>query len=159
MYFTSPTRGRLNLDEIYTSIIEFVNEAPDLKHRLIVGSDSQTREEDVCFVTAIIIYREGKGGRYFYHKEYQKIHPSIKQRIFYETAKSLELASELTGRLSRNDIVEGQLQIEIHLDVSHNGESKELIKEVVGMVVGSGYDARIKPESYGASKVADKYTK
>jgi len=30
---------------------------------------------------------------------------------------------------------------------------------VVGMVVGSGFDARIKPDSYGAMTVADKYTK
>ena len=30
---------------------------------------------------------------------------------------------------------------------------------MVGMVVGSGFNARIKPYSYGASKVADKYTK
>jgi len=27
------------------------------------------------------------------------------------------------------------------------------------MVSGSGFDARIKPDSYGASTVADKYTK
>ncbi|HAA34763.1 MAG TPA: hypothetical protein DCD97_05580, partial [Firmicutes bacterium] len=39
------------------------------------------------------------------------------------------------------------------------GDTKELIREVVGMVIGSGFDARIKPESYGASKVADRYTK
>jgi hypothetical protein len=39
------------------------------------------------------------------------------------------------------------------------GETKELIREIVGMVTGSGFEARIKPDSYGASKVADKYTK
>lgn len=158
MYFISPTKGRLDLNDMYQMIIEFVNEAPELKHRLIVGSDSQTREEDVCFVTALIVYRQGRGGRYFYHKDYKKMYPSIKQRIFYETAKSLELASELTKRLAEDDSV-AALEIEIHLDVSQQGASSEVIKEVVGMVVGSGYDARIKPESYGASKVADKYTK
>ncbi|AZR74440.1 hypothetical protein BBF96_14220 [Anoxybacter fermentans] len=159
MYFISPTRGKLSLDETYRNIVEFVNEAPDLEHRLIVGSDSQTREEDVCFVTAVIIYREGKGGKFFYRKEYEKINQSIRQRLFYETSKSLELASELTRRLSKDDSFRGKLSIEIHLDVGRQGETRELIKEVVGMVVGSGYDARIKPDSYGASKVADKYTK
>ena len=49
--------------------------------------------------------------------------------------------------------------VEIHLDVGNNGATKTLIKEVVGMVVGSGFNARIKPDSYGASSVADKYTK
>lgn len=159
MNFTSPTKGRLTFDELYKSIIEFVNDAPDLKHYLIVGTDSQCRETDVCFVRALIVYREGKGGKYFYHKEYEKIHHGLKQRLFYETAKSLELATELTKRLSKEEDIKGDLRIEIHLDVSQAGKSKEVIKEVVGMVVGSGYNAKIKPDSYGASKVADKYTK
>jgi predicted RNase H-related nuclease YkuK (DUF458 family) len=51
------------------------------------------------------------------------------------------------------------LDIEIHLDVGEQGKTKEIVREVVGMVTGSGFDARIKPESYGASSVADKYTK
>jgi len=29
---------------------------------------------------------------------------------------------------------------------------------VVGMVIGSGYHARIKPESYGATTIADRFT-
>ena len=33
-----------------------------------------------------------------------------------------------------------------------------LVKEIVGMVNGFGFLARTKPESYAASKVADKYT-
>ena len=51
------------------------------------------------------------------------------------------------------------LDIEIHLDVGEQGKTKEIIREVVGMVTGSGFDAIIKPDSYGASKVADKFTK
>ncbi len=51
------------------------------------------------------------------------------------------------------------LNVEIHLDVGENGQTRDLIREVVGMVVGSGFDARIKPDSYGAMTVADKYTK
>ena len=51
------------------------------------------------------------------------------------------------------------LSIEIHLDIGTNGDTKDLIREVVGMVVGSGFDARIKPDSFGASKVADRFTR
>jgi predicted RNase H-related nuclease YkuK (DUF458 family) len=43
--------------------------------------------------------------------------------------------------------------------VGNNGETKKIIREVVGMVTGSGYAAVIKPEAYGASKVADKHSK
>jgi len=33
-----------------------------------------------------------------------------------------------------------------------------MIKEVVGMVRGSGYNAKTKPDAYGASAVADRHT-
>ena len=51
------------------------------------------------------------------------------------------------------------LEVEIHLDVGTHGETRELVKEIIGMVTGSGFDAKIKPDACGASKVADKYTK
>jgi predicted RNase H-related nuclease YkuK (DUF458 family) len=34
-----------------------------------------------------------------------------------------------------------------------------MIREVVGMVVGNGYTAKTKPESFAASSVADKHAK
>ena len=40
-----------------------------------------------------------------------------------------------------------------------NGDTKDMIRELVGMVTGSGFDAKIKPYACGASKVADKHTK
>jgi predicted RNase H-related nuclease YkuK (DUF458 family) len=51
------------------------------------------------------------------------------------------------------------MKVEIHLDVGTHGDTRDLVKEVIGMVVGSGFDAHIKPNSCGASKVADKYTR
>ncbi|HRU32970.1 MAG TPA: ribonuclease H-like YkuK family protein, partial [bacterium] len=47
----------------------------------------------------------------------------------------------------------------IHVDIGMKGETRQLIKEVVGMITSSGYSAKIKPESFGASKVADKHSK
>ena len=70
---------------------------------------------------------------------------------------SLDVAGRFTEMLSAED--HGHLNVEIHLDVGKSGDTKELIREVVGMVIGSGFDARIKPESFGATKVADRYTK
>jgi len=49
-------------------------------------------------------------------------------------------------------------RLEIHIDVGDRGEPRDMIKEVVGMVTGSGDQARIKPDSFGASNVADKHT-
>ena len=49
--------------------------------------------------------------------------------------------------------------VEIHIDVSVHGDTKDLIREVVGMVTGSGFRAKNKTRGYGASTVADKHTK
>jgi predicted RNase H-related nuclease YkuK (DUF458 family) len=99
----------------------------------------------------------GKGARYYYHKRWHRKISSLRQRIFYEAALSLETASEVARRLAENG--HADLNVEIHLDVGPGGQTKDLIREVVGMVVGSGFDARIKPDACGASKVADKFTK
>lgn len=156
MKFTSPTRGPLNFEEMFRDIIRYVQEFPEFRYRVIIGTDSQFGEE-TCFVTAVIVHRDGRGARYYYTRDKERVSRSLRQRIFYETSRSLGVASMLTGRLAENGYAD--LNVEIHLDVGENGQTRELIREVVGMVVGSGFDARIKPDSYGASKVADKYTK
>jgi predicted RNase H-related nuclease YkuK (DUF458 family) len=156
MTFISPTKGRLTFDQVFKDIVEYIHDDSDSKFKLIVGTDSQLREE-VCYVTAIVILRAGKGGRFYYAKEIEKVKLGLKQRIFLETSKSLTVAAKMAEKLTANGLAD--LDIEIHLDVGELGQTKEIIREVVGMVVGSGFDARIKPDSYGASKVADKYTK
>ncbi|MGB9881013.1 MAG: ribonuclease H-like YkuK family protein, partial [Anaerolineae bacterium] len=129
---------------------------PDARYRVIIGSDSQAREE-TYFVTAIIIHQIGKGGRYYYTRTGQRRMSSLRQRVFYEASLSLETASRLAQKLAENG--HSELDVEIHLDVGPNGETKDLIREIVGMITGSGFDAKIKPESCGATKVADKHTR
>ncbi len=154
--FISPTRGPLTIDEMFADIMAYMQEVPDVRYKLIIGSDSQMRE-DTCFVTAVIIHRRGKGARYYYQRGWHSNVVSLRQKIFYETSLSLAVASKLADRMAHNGWHE--LDLEIHLDIGPEGRSRDLIRELVGMVVGSGFDARIKPDSYGASKVADKHTK
>ncbi|BAS29423.1 ribonuclease H-like YkuK family protein [Limnochorda pilosa] len=157
MTFISPSKGRMGFDEAFADLIAYVHEQPDNRYKIIVGTDSQVTDGETCFVTALIVYRHGKGARYYYTREKESLGRSLRQRIFYETSRSLGLASRLAEKLAENGYAD--LNVEIHLDVGENGETKDLIREVVGMVSGSGFDARIKPDSYGASTVADKYTK
>jgi predicted RNase H-related nuclease YkuK (DUF458 family) len=49
-------------------------------------------------------------------------------------------------------------KLEIHIDVGDVGPTREMIKEVVGMVTGNGFTAKTKPESFGAFSLADKNT-
>ena len=158
MIFCSPTKGEMTLEEVFAEIIAYMKDRPQEQYKLIIGSDSQTHlAEEVTFVTAIIVHRVGKGGRFFFCRKKQRYLQSLRQRIFFETSLSLEVAGRFTGLLSENGYA--HLNVEIHLDVGEKGDTRELIKEVVGMVIGSGFDARIKPDSYGATKVADRYTK
>ncbi|MDI7247719.1 MAG: ribonuclease H-like YkuK family protein [Bacillota bacterium] len=156
MVFISPTKGKLSFNDTFKDIMSYMQEVPGIPYKLIIGTDSQLRE-DACFVTAIVVHRVGKGARYYYTKERERMGRSLRQRIFYETAKSLGVASKLAEKLAKNGY--GELDVEIHLDIGQNGETRDLIREIVGMVAGTGFAARIKPDSYGASKVADKHTK
>lgn len=154
--FHSPTKGPLPYDRLVRDLLDWVAEEPHAKYKLIVGTDSHTRT-DLCFVTAIIVHRLGKGARFYYRRRHQPKIRSLRQKIFYETAISLTMAERLASSLAEAGAA--TLNVEIHLDVGENGETKDLIRDVVGMVVGSGFHAEIKPNSYGASKVADRYTK
>ncbi len=156
MRFISPSKGPLTWEEVVADLLDYVTEDPSFSYKIIIGTDSQVREE-THFVTAIVVHRVGKGARYFYcRRTYENIR-SLKQRIFMEAATSLEIASKLAQSLAERGHLE--LDVEIHLDIGQNGETKGLIRDIVGMITGSGFDAKIKPYSCGASTVADKYTK
>lgn len=154
--FISPTHGPMDFETMFSGIVHFMEEEPAADYKIIVGSDSQMRDR-ICFVTAVIVHRIGKGARYFYQRQYHRKLSSLRQQIFYEASLSLHLAGLLAGKLSENG--QSALNVEIHLDVGRHGDTRDLIREIVGMVTGSGFDAKIKPDSFGASKVADRHTK
>ena len=66
-------------------------------------------------------------------------------------ALSLEMARIMTEKLSGSEL-------EIHVDVGQRGETRAMIKEVAGMITGFGFSCKTKPDSFGASHVADKHT-
>lgn len=155
--FISPSKGKMSLTEVMLDILEYVCEDTSFAYKLIVGSDSHPCADGTCFVSAIIIHRLGKGARYYYHKQIKNRISSLSQRIFSETALSLDLADRLSNGLKEHG--REDMPVEIHLDVGTHGATRELVKDVIGMVVGSGFDACIKPDATGASKVADRYTR
>lgn len=156
MTFISPTKGPMSFEAMFRDITSYMEEDKDAEYKLIVGTDSQVREE-VSFVTAVVVHRLGKGGRYYYSRVRMRKMPSLRQRIFYEAHLSLEVASKLAAEMASNG--HSELNVEIHLDVGQNGQTRALIKDLISMIVGSGFAARIKPDAYGASQVADKYSK
>ena len=160
--FVSPTQGEVAIERMITDIAEFVDEEPSSFYRLVIGTDSQERRmngsAEVDYVTAIVIHRRGKGARYYWKKEKTngKI-PVLRDKIYTETLNSLEVAQEIVPRL-RQLVTPAKYDLEIHIDVGPLGPTREMIREVVGMVNGNGFTAKTKPESWGASTVADKHT-
>jgi hypothetical protein len=159
--FISPSKGILSIPQVIKEVVNFVQEEPGGFYRLVIGTDSQTRlvdgKSEISFVSAIVIHRMGKGARYFWKKEKIFRKPVLREKIYTETLMSLDLAERMVPLL-RQAVSPARYDLEIHIDVGSLGPTREMIREVVGMVSGSGYVAKTKPESWGASSVADRHT-
>lgn len=159
--FTSPTYGKMDAVGVVSQIAAFIEDEPQRFYKIVIGSDSQARlinsHAEIDFVTAIIVHREGTGARYFWRKERLIKSPVLREKIYTETQMSLETAREMVPLL-RKYISAVKYDFEIHIDVGPLGPTREMIKEVVGMVQGNGFKAKTKPDSWGASSVADKHT-
>lgn len=155
--FQSPTHGSLELPEVRTHILAYLSEDPDSTYQIVVGTDSQpSNSTSVDFITAIVIRRIGFGGIYFWKRLVVKKKYVLRQRMYEEAALSLETADTVLSLLHKDGIT--KFDVEIHVDIGTFGKTREMINEIVGMIRGSGYTVKIKPESYAASKVADRYT-
>jgi len=155
--FHSPTRGLLGLAGVVADIADYVRLEPNRIYEITIGTDSPASGE-VELVTAITARRVGNGGRYFWTRsEMIKFH-TLRERIWREAILSITLAQELRGRLKEVLGEEIFWNDQVHIDVGENGLTRDFISEVVGMVRGSGFEAVIKPGSYCASVVADRYT-
>lgn len=159
--FISPTKGKLTIKKLIQEITGFVDEDPEVRYSLVIGTDSRnaTNDHRAEFVTAIVVHRVGRGGRYFWIKSIRDKIYTLRDKIYAETFLSLDLAQKLIPELKTYlRPGNGGYELEIHIDVGEVGPTREMIREVVGMVVGNGFKAKTKPDSYGASTVADKHT-
>ena len=163
--FESITHGHLVTVEVTQLIKNFLEEAPSAEYSLVIGTDSHEQNggslsnRKINLVTAVLVHRRGFGGKYFWTRKYVGNIHSLREKIYAETLVSLDFASYFIPELKRK--LNGQspnYNLEIHIDVGEHGDSRDMIKEVVGMVTGNGFVAKTKPEAYGASYVADKHT-
>ncbi len=160
-FFISPSAGKLTIKRMVSELAGFIDEEPGNFYRLVIGTDSKSHRDKkgkrLDIITAVVIHRKGKGGRYFWQRNKKNKVNSLRDKIYTETLYSLDLAEILLPQLQKR--LNGEpYELEIHIDVGQNGSTREMIKEVVGMVNGNGFTAKTKPESYGAFVVADKHT-
>lgn len=149
---------KLNTQQITQEIIGFMEEDKNRRYKVIIGTDSEGNNHNglmVDFVTAIVVHRVGNGGRYFWRRvEFNKFH-TLRDRIIQEVLLSLEVAKEIL--LALKTFKTPVFDFEIHVDIGENGETKSMIQEVIGIIRAYNFEARTKPESYAATKVADRH--
>lgn len=156
----SPTYGNLTIAETIGKVSDFIKSHPG-DYKFIVGTDSQMYGNTTVFVTALIVHRVGKGAIYFYDKNIIRRKYDLASRMFTEAGYSIELASKIVDEINNQHcpFCDDISKLEIHIDVGQNGDTRDVLSAVIGMVKGSGFNVKVKPDSYGASTVADKYTK
>jgi hypothetical protein len=148
------------------------------KLKVAVGTDSQKKGGGYKFATVILIMTEKslgfekngteimKGGgamiigatfweemkantRAKKHRELEVLN----QRMVLEVSKSIEVAYEIAPLLDLYGV-----KLEIHADINpdpERGASNSALNEAVGYILGMGYDYKVKPEAWAASKAAD----
>jgi predicted RNase H-related nuclease YkuK (DUF458 family) len=159
--FYNPTKGNLTFAKVIEEIISYISEKPEKFYDVIVGCDSSSDQEP-NFPVAIVVLRTGQGGRFFLkriHYQNKKFY-NLKQRILEEVLLSCQLALNLREVL-KEKIGDKKYNYQfryIHADIGENGATKDMIKEVIGLIKGNGFEPKIKPESFVASTVADRYS-
>jgi predicted RNase H-related nuclease YkuK (DUF458 family) len=158
--FFNPTKGNLKIEGVIKELFNYISEKPEKFYDIIVGCDSSSGEEP-HFPLAVVILRKGEGGRFFLKKigyKNRKFY-NWKTRILEEVLLSCELALFLRENVE-NKLKANSFNYQfryIHADVGENGQTKDMIKEVTGLIRGNGFEPKIKPEAYVASTVADRY--
>jgi predicted RNase H-related nuclease YkuK (DUF458 family) len=157
LLFNSSLGVKLDVSALVRELTDFIKIKPNNHYKIIIGTDSeQLADKNADFVTAVVVHRLGNGGRYFWRRiELGKFH-TLRDRIIKEVLLSLDVAKEILTELKKSPELKNW-DFEIHADIGENGETKTLIQEVVGIIRANNFAVRTKPESYAATKVADRH--
>lgn len=157
MIYQSPTYGHVNEERLRTLVTAYMHADKKAQYEVIIGSDSQKIKTDTYdFVSALIIHKIGSGGIFFWQRDVVAKKMGLRERIYLEAMRSLKMSEDFVSFFQKNGIAKYDMQI--HVDIGKKGDTREMITEVVAMVRGSGYTVKIKPDSFGASSVADRFT-
>ncbi|MGC5326757.1 ribonuclease H-like YkuK family protein [Brevibacillus sp. SYSU BS000544] len=153
--FKSPSKGLMNKQQVFEELARAMTKAPG-KYEIVVGADSQLRRKNTSFVIAICFIHTGNGGTFYYQQFQEPRISSLQQRIYTEATYAVSMASELREFFHECHIT---VPIRIHYDIGENGPTMKFVKRLIHLAQMNNFEAFVKPDSYGASVVADKFTK
>lgn len=158
------------------------NEVVDIKHFIekyknrlfFIGTDSdQYPKYHKCIFTSVLIAynydREmgcGHGATIIRYVDKRPIIPkeAMTSRLTVEVQRSIEVCKLVENALIElsdddNDYTENLMGISIDVNKSEVHKSHKVKDALVGMVMGYGWNAYVKPEAWAASNVADRKCK
>ena len=161
-------RTKVTYAEMIKVIADYIRVNPNAEYDITVGTDSQNHKM-TRMVEVIAVCRVGDGGIFFFRREDIPKIRVLKEKIVEETTRSIEnatgfidaLQEELLEDLIDLDVMfkEDRLAFTIHADIGKRGKTKQLITEICAWIDAAGFEARIKPDSYAASGVANMLSK
>lgn len=123
---------------------------------VILACDSQQVGQVTEYVTVVVVHRPTKGGRVFFCRERVARIRELRERLWNEVWRSVTLAMELESTPdigSAAPIRVTEVHIDANVDPQH--KSSKYVEELVGLVMGQGFRAVVKPEAFAASHAAD----
>lgn len=137
--------------ETIADIVQFVKASTQHGQIVHVGTDSLQTGRYTQFVTVIVILSPrtdgvGHGGRVFYTRDIVPRVTQLRERLMKEVWKSVELAMQIQSP-----------DLTVHIDANPDTKhmSSKYLQELVGLVVGCGFKALWKPDSWAATHAAD----
>ena len=131
-------------------VVDFVRDYAREGQVVHLGTDSLQRTRHTRFVTVVAILTPGRGGRAIWTRETRPRIVSLRERLLREVWLSVELGLRL------HPVVPGPLHVHIDANPIAQHKSSAYVQELVGLVVSQGFRAVIKPESWAASRAADR---
>jgi len=119
---------------------------------VFIGTDSQMHDHKQEYVTAIVVYTEGKGGTTFHTKTFTGEPRSLREKLVNEASLSIYAAWEIQKVLPN-----GVDLAAIHADVNPDSKwaSSKYHDEIYGLIKGQGFEVVTKPGAWVASYVAE----
>lgn len=147
------TAKGLKIEEkrLIEEIKNFILFDKNFKYKVIVGTDSEDHKDKVEFISVIVVHRIGYGARFFWKRSFTNS-TDLYSRLWQEALFSLELSKELLFKLIEEKL---EFEFEVHLDLGTNGKSNSVVKEIINLIRGYGFEVKVKPYSFAASKIAD----
>lgn len=142
-----PSKWKTLNGEKIADIVEFVKHETRDGQEIHIGTDSLQTGRWTQFVTVLVIHTPHKGGRVAYIREVVSRINSLRERLNKEVWKSIELAM----------LMPEQTGLTVHIDANTDERymSSRYLQELVGLVIGQGFRALWKPDSWAATHCAD----